>query len=221
MTRRIATDRRGQDVGRVCAARRHGLRAPPVLVPLMDRLGLASNMTDSCHENAKPNEPRDSSRYPSKRNAARRDEMNPFIFAGSAPLTLIHGPSISCDGLGDRQRRKRTAHLKRRVGRLSRTAPPCSASLPTLIHGCSPSAPTRYGFRILPVNRSSASNLVLLTRLVSSAKSPASRAIHRPPNRCRWHDRDRHGSKYQAGASGLRERLPPAGEPSAAGVPAE
>ena len=178
-------------------------------------------MTSSCHENAKPNEPRDSSRNPSRKNAAHRDEMNPFIFADSAPLALTYGRSISCRGVGDGQRRKRTARLERRVGRLSRTAPPCSASLPTLIHRWLPSAPTRYGFRILPVNRSSASNLVLLTRLVSSAKSPASRAIHRPPNRCRWHDRDRHGSKYQAGASALRERLPLAGEPSAAGVPAE
>lgn len=178
-------------------------------------------MTASCHENAKPNEPRDSSRYPSRKNAARRDEMNPFIFAGSAPLALIHDRSISCWNLAiDKDANGRHAN-KRRVGRLSRTAPPCSASLPTLIHGCSPSAPTRCGFRILPVNRSSASNLVLLTRLVSSAKSPASRAIHRPPNRCRWHDRDRHGSRYQAGASGLRERLPLAGELSAAGVPAE
>lgn len=178
-------------------------------------------MTDSCHENAKPNEPRDSSHNPSRKNAAHRGEMNPFIFAGSAPLALIHSRLISCRGLAfDNDANGRHAD-NRRVGRLSRTAPPCSASLPTLIHGCSPSAPTRCGFRILPVNHSSASNLVLLTRLVSSAKSPASRAIHRPPNRCRWHDRDRHGSKYQAGASGQRERLPLAGEPSAAGVPAE
>lgn len=147
--------------------------------------------------------------------------MSPFIFAGSAPLALFHARSVSCRAAAMDKDAKGRHAKKKAGGKLSRTAPPCSASLPTLIHDCSPSAPTRYGFRILPVNRSSASNLVLLTRLVSSAKSPASRAIHRPPNRCRWHDRDRHGSKYRAGASDPREILPLAGRLSAASVPAE
>lgn len=88
--------------------------------------------------------------------------MNPFIFAVSAPLALFHGRSVSCGGGAamDKDARGRRAN-KKAGGKLNRTAPPCSASLPTLIH---------IGRRRLPLATVSGSfQSIAAARLTSSS----------------------------------------------------